>query len=70
MSNLVSKNSYILIESDLSPKKLKNFINEIDKCFFNILIVSLFISFEKKSIMEEIAFGPKRSIFYNMLILF
>ena len=31
LSNLVSKNSYILIESDLSPKKLKNFINEIDK---------------------------------------
>tara|TARA_A100000164_G_scaffold376906_1_gene414913 strand:- start:1015 stop:1857 length:843 start_codon:yes stop_codon:yes gene_type:complete len=31
LSNLVNKNSYILIESDLSPKKLNNFINEIDK---------------------------------------
>ena len=31
LSKLVNKNSYILIESDLTPKKLNNFINEIDK---------------------------------------
>ena len=31
LSKLINKNSYILIESDLTPKKLKNLINEIDK---------------------------------------
>tara|TARA_B100001093_G_scaffold312440_1_gene298154 strand:- start:589 stop:1431 length:843 start_codon:yes stop_codon:yes gene_type:complete len=31
LSNLVNKNSFILIESDLTPKKLNNFINEINK---------------------------------------
>ena len=33
-------------------------------------MVLLFISLEKKSIMEDIAFGPKPSIFSSKLILF